>query len=141
MKVKIIEAGNDFNWGKFMVMRPDVEWEHHSAVPMGDSEYPSPGSVLAARGWAHWHFIVFDLETNEGATFGPQGGLASADLHKHRVWVCPMFEPFLNWLYEQDLSDLDKLPDYVDLPMAESALSGYRRAGYGFPLNSGIFED
>jgi hypothetical protein len=90
MEVKIIEAGNGFNWGKFLV-------------------------------------IVFDLETNEGASFTP-GGLASADLNKHQIWVCPMYEPFLEWLYKQDLTELSKLPDYVHLD-APSAMAGYRRPG------------
>jgi hypothetical protein len=38
-----------------------------------------------------------------------------------------MFEPFLTWLYAQDLSDLQALPDYVELPDAPFALAGYRR--------------
>lgn len=51
------------------------------------------------------------------------------DLDKHRVWVCPLYEPFLNWLYAQDLADLDKLPDLVDIPDAEFQMHGYRRPG------------
>lgn len=139
MKTKIIEAGNGFNWGKFLVMRPDSEWERETAVPDVDMPEDAPRyPILRSRGWAPYHIIVYDLETNEGATFRP-GGLASADLNKHRIWVCPMYEPFLEWLYRQDLLDLDKLPDYVELE-ADSALAGYRRKGWGFPLNSGQFE-
>ena len=72
--------------------------------------------------------LVVDLETGEGAMFSP-GGLAAADLQKHRIWVCPMFEPFLAWLYKQDLSDLTKLPKHVDLPDAPFEMHGYRREG------------
>jgi hypothetical protein len=128
MEVKIIEAGNGFNWGKFLVMRPDEnEWARGSAVPIAESGLPPVRSLLAARGWAPYHIIVFDLETNEGASFTP-GGLASADLNKHQIWVCPMYEPFLEWLYKQDLTELSKLPDYVHLD-APSAMAGYRRPG------------
>jgi hypothetical protein len=47
------------------------------------------------------------------------------------VWVCPMFEPFLEWLYTQDTSVLERLPTVVELPEAPAAaaLAGYRRAG------------
>lgn len=71
---------------------------------------------------------VLDLQTGEGAFFRP-GGYAAADLEKHRVWVCPLFEPFLEWLYRQDLTDLGQLPRLVELPDAEFAMRGYRRAG------------
>ena len=71
---------------------------------------------------------MLDLQTCEGAAFSP-GGLVSADLNKHRVWVCPLYEPFLNWLYKQDTTDLSALPAHVDLPDAEFQMSGYRRPG------------
>ena len=63
-----------------------------------------------------------------GAVFAP-GGSPSHDLQKHRIWVCPMYEPFLNWLYKQDLTDLDKLPAMVNLKDAEFVLYGHRRPG------------
>ena len=68
------------------------------------------------------------LQTGEGAMFRP-GGSPAADLDKHAVWVCPLFQPFLAWLYEQDLTDLDALPAHVELPDAEFAFAGYRRPG------------
>src|SRR6266702_1985984 len=61
-------------------------------------------------------FQFCHLRTGEGAFFRVhRQGVASADLDKHQIWVCPMFEPFLNWLYKQDVSDLDQLPSLVDL--------------------------
>ena len=123
MKTKIIEAtSNEFNWGKFMLCRftPD-EVAVRSAV--------DGRSVVRARGWdPDRHLWVLDLQTGEGACFSPKGH-AAADLQKHRVWVCPLFEPFLSWLYTQDLTDLDALPALVDLPNAENAMFGYRRKG------------
>jgi hypothetical protein len=122
MKNVFIEATNGpQNWGKFMVARFDAEWARPSAIEPFRS-------LLGAVGWAHEHILVFDLQTGEGAIFKP-GGLASADLQKHRIWVCPLFEPFLAWLYRQDLTDLDRLPKHVDLPDAEFQMFGYRREG------------
>lgn len=124
MKTKIIEATNGpRNWGKFMLGRPDTEWERRSMVGPH-----SPQPLMRQRGWTSRHLWVLDLETGEGAFFLP-GGSARADLNKHRIWVCPLFEPFLEWLYAQDLTDLSVLPDSVDLPGAPFSMTGYRRPG------------
>ena len=124
MKTKIIEAhdATRFNWGKFMLGRyePD-EWRHKSDIAGGRS-------LLASVGWGPEHIWVLDLQTGEGFCVAPHG-LASADLGKHNIWVCPMYEPFLAWLYQQDLSDLDVLPPVVDLGDVPTAMSGYRREG------------
>lgn len=127
MKIKFVEVmhrGGTGNWGKFFCGRfTREEWGRPSAV--------SPRwSLLAQRGWTHDHVLVFDIETGEGAIFMP-GGLASADLGKHKIWVCPMFEPFLTWLYQQDLTDLDKLPGKVEFEHSEAefGMQGYRRSG------------
>lgn len=122
MQIKFIEATNGpQNWGKFMITRFDSEWSERSAV-----EPSQP--LIAGRGWSREHIFITDLQTGEGAMFRP-GGYARHDLGKHQIWVCPLFEPFLEWLYKQDLSDLDALPAHVDLPEAEFMMSGYRRAG------------
>lgn len=124
METKIIEATNQLNWGKFMLCRFDTEWRARSAV----SGLNAP--LLREIGWSPNHLWVLDLQTGEGAFFLPQrNGSAKAELNgKHRIWVCPMFEPFLEWLYQQDLTDLQALPQLVELPHAEFALYGYRRA-------------
>jgi hypothetical protein len=138
MITKIIEAthGPDGNWGKFMLMRFDSEWAYQSQLPTRNL-HPIEAALFRASpllskvGWSHKHLIVFDLQTGEGAIFYP-GGHASYDLNqKHKIWVCPMFEPFLNWLYKQDLSDLTALPSVVTFTHeeAEFAMSGYRRKG------------
>lgn len=121
VQTKFIEVtNNNLNWGKFFLMRFDNEWEYKSAF--------TGGSLLREVGWDRNNIIVMDLQTGEGARFLP-GGLAAADLNKHQIWVCPMFEPFLKWLYLQDLADLSKLPDHLNLPDAEFAMVGYRRKG------------
>lgn len=123
MKTRIVEAvqpGGPANWGKFLVGRFDSEWTVRSAV---DTARP----LLVAIGKGPELIFVMDLQTGEGALFRP-GGYARADLDKHHIWVCPMFEPFLTWLYKQDLTDLDTLPKLVELE-APFAMAGYRRGG------------
>lgn len=122
METKFIEVTSPSgNWGKFALLRFDQEW----SVPSQISECSF--SLLRNLGWTPEHIWVLDLQTGEGAFFRP-GGLASADLGKHAIWVCPLYEGFLTWLYLQDLSDLDHLPEWVNLD-APFAMSGYRRPG------------
>lgn len=123
MITHIIEVTNGpRNWGKFLVgaFAPE-DWERKSRI---DPER----SLLRSIGHGHDEILVLDLQTNEGAMFR-HGGLARADLAKHKVWVCPLFEPFLAWLYQQDVRDITTLPAHVDLPDAPFAMHGYRRTG------------
>jgi hypothetical protein len=122
MKLYPFEATNGGNWGKFAVGKPDTEWHWRSQIDAMNLP------LLRQVGWGHDTIWVWDLETGEGAMFRP-GGLAGADLNKHKIWVCPLFEPFLAWLYQQDLRDLEKLPRMVELPDAPFSWHGYRRAG------------
>jgi hypothetical protein len=118
------------NWGKFAVAQPGPdEWAWKTALPPHDDHpFPrNPVPLLRDIGWSPRHVWVFDLQTGEGAIF-PFGGHAPADLAKHRIWVCPLFEPFLAWLYRQNLSELEQLPQLVELD-AEFAIHGYRRPG------------
>lgn len=135
MQTKVIEATQDhktgFNWGKMLVGRFDSEWEVQTTI--------GAGSLLSNCGWSPEHILVMDLQTGEGAIFRP-GGLASADLNKHRVWVCVLFEAFLEWLYQQDLRDLEALPALVELPDVSPAFSGYRRAGI-CPVHETTYQD
>lgn len=131
MVTKFVEATQSaqsgINHGKFMLGRFDPdEWLRPCAL---DTQlYARSPNLLHRTGWSGDHLLVLDLATGEGAIFWP-GGSPVADLEKHRVWVCPMFEPFLEWLYRQDLTDLEVLPDLVELPNAPAAMAGYRRGG------------
>lgn len=124
MKYRFVEAtSNAGNFGKFMVVSfTDDDWAEQSVV----EGFP----LIASRGWTPKHILVFDLQTGEGAMFLP-GGLASADLNKHRIWVCPLFEPFLEWLYAQD--DPTEPQRHVDLGDAAFAIYGHRRRGTSEP--------
>lgn len=105
MKSIIIEAtSGDGRWGKFLVAKFDTE-EWTRSRPLLSTR----ANFILNIGRDPSCVIVFDLFTGEGALFIP-GGLASADLDKHKIRVCPLFEPFLAWLYKQDLTDIRKLP-------------------------------
>lgn len=121
MKTKIIEATNGGNWGKFCLCRFDSEHQLKSSID--ENNY----NLLSSIGWNEKNIWVLDMQTQEGAAFVP-GGLASADLNKHKIWVCPLFEPFLKWLYLQKIDNLDDLPNMVNLH-AEFAMQGFRREG------------
>ena len=132
MKTVLIEVTQGIaagtNYGKFLVGRFDAaEWERRSLLDQ--AVLGSDQSLLWRCGWSGEHLLVLDLQTGEGAIFRP-GGAAGYDLNtKHRVHVCPMFQPFLEWLYKQNLRDLDALPELVELPEASAAMYGYRREG------------
>lgn len=131
MRTRIVEATNGFNWGKFLVAQFDEEWATRTAIPAEqqfESEYGEEMPLLSRCGWSYEHRVILDLQTGEGAVFRP-GGYAKADLEKHKIWVCPLFEPFLEWVYTQDLTDVTTLPRMVELPNALSAMQGYRREG------------
>lgn len=127
MITHFIEATNGpNNWGKFMVgqFSPE-EWALRSVVAPTDS-------LVGGRGWSVGHLLVLDLQTGEGAVFRI-GGYAKADLEKHAIWVCPLYEPFLTWLYKQDVFDITKLPREVTFTLDEAPFEfqGYRRGGPG----------
>jgi hypothetical protein len=124
MITKILEATNGpANWGKFLIGRFDTEWAHTSVVSPGEK-------LLRGRGWSPTNVLVLDLQTGEGAIFAPHG-VAQIDLNdKHQLWVCPLFEPVLTWLYAFTRGRenwFDDLPAHIDLPDAAFAMYGYRR--------------
>lgn len=127
MKTKIIEvtSPSKFNFGKFLIGDLGELW------PV-ISEVDAPRPVMRVCGWSKFHLLIVDLQTGEGF-IRRMGGIPSADLNKHKVWVCPMYEPFLCWLDQQDLSDIEKLPSHVELPQElagpHEAMSGFRRGG------------
>ena len=124
-----IEGGQFCNHGKFLVGMFDEEWGAFSHVP----PLVNPIFLLSLTGWSRDHVLVLDLETGEGAIFRPTGFHAYDLDKKHRIWVCPIFAPFLEWLYQQFPFKLEDLPAVVELPEAEFEYSGHRREGELIP--------
>jgi hypothetical protein len=127
------EATNGFNHGKFAVgVFTDEEWERPSLHPARHG-----GRLLPSLGWGRGprdeHVWVLDLQTAEGM-YVRLGGCAEYDLNgAHQIHVCPLFLPFLRWLYDQDTSDLAKLSsELVTLTyeQAPASLSGHRGTRY-----------
>ncbi len=137
MRTRFVEATQGvvggLNHGKFMVATFEPE-EWGRRCELDRKVVGADHSLLARCGWSFGHVMVFDLQTGEGALFLPPGS-AKADLDKHRVWVCPMFEPFLHWAWERAREDpdgwVDALPPLVELPDAPPSMQGYRRRGEG----------
>lgn len=130
MQTFIFEAAHSpdgGNYGKFMVGVFGSEWSYRSGVDPG-------ARLLRQRGWGFGHMLVMDLQTGEGFTTHASGS-AHAELCKTRIWVCPLFEPWLTWLYRQlrgnsdILAVLRDLERVVYLPDAPAAFRGYRRDG------------
>lgn len=120
---KIIEGLTPGNYGKFLVARfTEEEWAYRSRHPQCDAP------LLRSIGYGPHTMMVFDLQTGEGALFGTNPYAYTDLLDKHRIWVCVVFQAFLMWLGRQDLSDITKLPDVVNL-VAEEHMWGYRRPG------------
>src|SRR5262245_35544185 len=127
MRAQLVEATNGpMNWGKFLVGTFDGEWA------IGSEVSPDFGPLLKQCGWGPLNVLVLDLQTREGAIFYPHPSRsAKADLDKHRIWVCPLFEPFLEWLYANHERLQARLPAVIDLPDAPFEMRGYRRTGRG----------
>ena len=138
MRHKFIEAtnvsGGGFNWGKFLLLQFDKdEWQYKSQLKLDDPESQAIQDrfpLLHHIGFSPSTVFVLDLQTREGAGFVPRG-IAEIDLANKRIWCCPMYQPFLQWLYTQNCKDITQLPAVVQLD-AEGALWGYRREGEEF---------
>lgn len=130
MHCQIVEYTNGFNWGKFIVGQPDEkEWARLSLLPDPSSGFTP---LLQQIGQGPNDLWILDLQTCEGAMFRPDGN-AKADLDKHQIWVCPMYEVFLGWLYShpEHWDDVRTIPSLIEDTspecMASSGMRGYRR--------------
>lgn len=139
MRTRIVEATNGpYNWGKFLVGTFDDAERSRKSVVDASSARP----LLAQIGRPYRSVLVLDLQTGEGAVFDPPDWLAEdtgpprdelaaryakSQLEKHRIWVCPLYDPFLGWLFFQPFP-YDGLPEQVELD-APFSVYGYRRSG------------
>lgn len=131
MDTKFVEAGrpapNHGNWGKFVVARYTTD-ELHAPTRFPGCEGQR---VVSLRGNGAQHIWVLDLATGEGFRVPVSERHAFSALEQHQVWVCPLFEPFLEWLLTYIAghpSDWwDTLPRTVELPDATFEMRGHRR--------------
>jgi len=113
MQTKIIEAQDSSHslWGRFLVGRFDNEWSRCSrSAVMGFDSLP----VLSGMGWNQRHLLVMDLSVGHGALFDLADS-GPVDFEHRGVYFGPLFKDFMTWLYAQDTSDLDGLPDELEL--------------------------
>ncbi len=140
MDLKFVEAGHPVdehglggNWGKFGVGR----WTRQELAEK--TQYPGcEGQRIASlHGWGGDHVWLFDLQTGESARFylnNPRPVDVRSQLRTHQIWVCPMFEPFMVWLWNHvtvaGLDWWDTLPRTVELPAdTPFDVAGHRRPG------------
>ncbi len=140
MELKFVEAGHPVdaqtgfggNWGKFAVGRwSNEELREKTKFPGCEGQY-----ITSLRGHGMTHVWLFDLQTGEGARFHTNNPIpvdVRSQLKDHQIWVCPMFEPFMVWLWHHmTVTGLDwweHLPRTIELPDAPFDTAGYRRAG------------
>ncbi len=139
MQLKFVEVGHPVdkdglggNWGKFAVGRWTVQ-------ELGEkTQFPGcEGQRIASlHGWGGDHVWLFDLQTGESARFyinNPVPVDVRSQLKNHQIWVCPMFEPFMVWLWSHirlNPSWWDTLPRTVELPAdTPFEVAGFRRPG------------
>ncbi len=139
MDLKFVEAGHPpdehgigGNWGKFAVGRWTTdELREPTRFPGCEGQ-----KIVNLSGWGRDHIWVFDLQTGEAARFHTNNPIpvdVPHQLRKHKIWVCPMFEPFLVWLWGHitaaGFNWWEALPRTVELPDAPFDFAGYRRPG------------
>lgn len=127
-----VETYNDFNHGKFVLLRHGPEdLRRRSALPGYETTH-----ILVGRKWDADGTFIADLQTGEGCVFYLECGSAAVQYtlnQKHKIWVCPMYEPFVCWLADthpelaRGGGDITALPSVVELPDAPTAVAGYRR--------------
>lgn len=131
MITRFVEVTDGMMYGKFMVCRLDAsELATTTAMP----EAPEGQRLLTYSGRRRFNdhsTLVIDLQLGTGWAWPLSDGLIGMrhyarehfdrDLAPH---VCPMYLPFVLWLYEQGkwargAGDIAEIPRYLDLRTAE----------------------
>jgi hypothetical protein len=140
MDTCFVEATNGFNHGKFMVGRLTAEEaQATSNLPGLEGEWLFHNSG-GRRRFTPDRTLIVDLQTGEGCEFSlerhglPHAEQASWELNdRHKIWVCPLFEPFVRWLAvwasEHENWTIGQIPNLIDLKDAKFAFAGHRREG------------
>lgn len=132
MRRQFIEVSDDMNWGKMELQQLEPsDMEVMSLVKAGAPLLTAIETQRRSSADPLKQVRIWDLQTGEGAVFTPaRGEDPKAQLDQHRVWVCPLFLPFVRWLFRQDCTDITALPRLVEFPEGDVChLQGYRRGG------------
>lgn len=116
MITQIIEGSNGRLYGKWLVGQLDErERNRRTCLPDFEGSH-SVWTFAGARklGADPDALLIMDLQTDQGAVFSPNGS-PDTDLDGHGIWVCPLFRAFLRWLYAQEIGDVSRLPEFVEL--------------------------
>lgn len=139
MELKFVEAGQapegGGNWGKFAVARwSTLEMREPTRFPGCEGQF-----ITGLTGSPFDHIWLLDIQAGEGALFSINNPIpvdVPHQLNEKQIYICPMFEPFMTWLWEHirshqgtNLDWFDELPRVVVLPEAPFDLYGYRRRG------------
>jgi hypothetical protein len=135
--VEAAQGARGMNHGKFLLARlTPGEQRTPTALPGYEDQHLPLMTFGGLRRFHREFTLVLDLQTGEGATFTLDGTADNAtyDLERHKIWICPLYEPFLRWLYDQrqwarGAGNLSDVPAYVELPDAPGAFAGRRRPG------------
>lgn len=122
MKTRIFEATDGVAYGKFLVGIFDDEWKYRPKMEDADN---GGWGLIANEGWRGNCFLLLDLSNpGVGAIFVHNRGrnMAKADVEKRKISICWIYTEFLQWFYQQDLEDLDRLPAVVDFRLPADAL-------------------
>lgn len=125
MKTKIIEATNGVAYGKFLIGLYDNEWLIRPAIneTIDDPDLHTGMPVLRQEGWGPQSFLFQDLSNpGNGSIFRHNAaGHARDDVEQKNITVCWLFVEVLQWLYGQNIDDLDALPSLVQLTPAQAS--------------------
>lgn len=126
MDAQFAEVTDGIAYGKFMVARLDTaELNAPSAMP----EAPPGTRLLTYSGRRRMNdhtTLVIDLQRGTAAAWPLNGPVSNARhyLTEHlrglERLVCPMYIPFVGWLYEQDQwgmgeGSINTIPRYIDM--------------------------
>ena len=143
MEQVFVEVSDEANWAKILLMKFGSEDLLVRSKVSGDFLLKSVDNNRRVKtGTNAEKVFVLDLQTEEGAFFFPRKeGNAKDDLESHEIWVCPLYLPFLIWLYANMPKELKEIPKLVEFPKSTHVhYQGWRRPGPEFPEIGAIRE-
>lgn len=122
MITRFVEVTDGWMYGKFLVCRMDAE-ELATPSEMPDARHGERLLVHGGRRRFNDHStLVIDLQLGTAAAWPLQGLMEAYESeHLWHLHVCPMYRPFVRWLYEQGrwamgAGDITEIPRYLEVP-------------------------